>query len=93
LALALAFAFAFAFALALALALASVFEALVSLLLEGTDAVFDRLASVLDELPGLRLSTGGASSSLTVEQADSSIMSATSAAVSLVKRMVFPPWF
>jgi len=30
---------------------------------------------------------------LTVEQADSSIMSATSAAVILVKRMVFPPWF
>jgi hypothetical protein len=82
-----------ALALPLALALASAFELLVSLLLEGTDAVFDRLASVLDELLDLRLSMGAASSSLTVEQADSSIMSATSAAVILVKRMVFPPWF
>jgi hypothetical protein len=57
--------------------------------LDGADAELDEFASAEDKALGLRVSTEGASSSLTVEQADNSIMSATSAAVSLVKRMVF----
>jgi hypothetical protein len=46
-----------------------------------------------ETLLGLRLSTGAASSSLTVEHADSSMMSAAIAAVSRVKRMFFLPGF